>query len=176
MLFNFLGLASLSKGQPSGSIHDYTVRSIDGEKVDLKTFSGKKLLIVNTASKCGFTPQYKDLEALYERYKDRNLVIIGFPSNDFANQEPGTNEEISSFCKQNYGVKFPMMEKISVKGERIHPLYKWLTSKSENGVMNSSVKWNFQKYMIDENGHLVDHVASWRKPNCRKIRKWLERS
>lgn len=176
MLFNFLGLASMSKGQTSGSIHDYTVRSIDGEKVDLKTFSGKKLLIVNTASKCGFTPQYKDLEALYERYKDRNLVIIGFPSNDFANQEPGTNEEISSFCKQNYGVKFPMMEKISVKGERIHPLYKWLTSKSENGVMNSSVKWNFQKYMIDENGHLVDHVASWRKPNCRKIRKWLERS
>ncbi|MDI1354710.1 MAG: glutathione peroxidase [bacterium] len=176
MLFNFLGLPLLTKGQPSSSIHDFTVRSIDGERVDLSTFRGKKILIVNTASKCGFTPQYKQLEELYEKYKEHNFVIIGFPSNDFGKQEPGTNEEISSFCERNYGVKFPMMEKITVIGEGIHPLYKWLTTKSQNGVMNSKVRWNFQKYMIDENGHLVDYVVSWKKPNCRKIEKWLRKS
>ena len=174
MLFNFLGFPYFLKGQPTSCIHDFTVRTIEGQELSLGAFKGKKILIVNTASKCGFTPQYKDLEEVYEKYSDKNFVIIGFPSNDFAKQEPGTNSEISSFCKQNYGVKFPMMEKISVKGDSIHPLYKWLTSKSENGVMNSRVRWNFQKYMIDEEGHLAGYVAPWKKPNCRRITKWLK--
>ena len=129
-------------------------------------------MVVNTASKCGFTPQYKDLEELYTR-EAGNLVIIGFPANNFANQEPGTEAEIREFCTKNYGVTFPMMEKISVKGKDMHPLYKWLTSKELNGVRDSEVKWNFQKYLIDENGKLVDVIYSMEKPGSDKVLKWL---
>ena len=130
-------------------------------------------MIVNTASECGLTPQFKQLQELYEAYKDKNFVIIGFPSNDFGHQDPGKNSEIKSFCERNYGVTFLMMEKITVKGDSIHPIYKWLTSKSENGVMSSHVKWNFQKYLIDEEGHLVDMVLPIKKPDCRRVLRWL---
>ncbi len=129
-------------------------------------------MIVNTASKCGFTPQYKELEEVSLKYKD-NLVVIGFPANNFANQEPGTASEIRKYCTENYGVTFPLMEKISVKGSDMAPIYKWLTSKKENGVMDSEVKWNFQKYLIDENGKLVDVVYSKEKPNSDKISSWI---
>jgi glutathione peroxidase len=129
-------------------------------------------MIVNTASKCGFTPQYKDLEEVYENYRD-NLVIIGFPANNFLNQEPGSASDIRKFCTENYGVTFPMMAKISVKGNDMAPLYKWLTSKAENGVMDSEVKWNFQKYLIDENGKLVDVIYSKDKPSSEKVIAWI---
>jgi glutathione peroxidase len=164
---------SLFKGQPSSSIHQFTANTIEGNTLNFKEFKGKKLLIVNTASKCGLTPQFKELQNLFEKYKSQNFMIIGFPSNDFAKQDPGSNNEIKSFCERNYGVSFLMMEKISVKGDSIHPIYKWLTQKSENGVINSKVKWNFQKYLIDESGFLVDVVSPIKKPNCRKIINWL---
>lgn len=164
----------IKKGKPSSSIHQFRVKTIDGENFDFSSLKGKKILIVNTASKCGFTPQLASLEKLYQTYKDRNFIIIGFPCNQFAAQDPGTNAEIKEFCQKNYGVSFPMMEKINVKGDSICDLYKWLTSKELNGVMSSSVKWNFQKYMIDENGYLVDYVLPFKSPDSGKITKWIE--
>jgi len=155
------------------TFYDFTVKDISGEEFSLSQLKGKKVLVVNTASKCGFTPQYEGLEKLYEKYKGDNFVIIGFPANNFANQEPGTDEEIATFCKKNYGVTFPMMSKISVKGDDQAPLYKWLTSKSENGVEDSKVAWNFQKYMIDENGQLVGHFESNIKPENEKLVSWI---
>ncbi len=162
-------------GKPTSSIHQFKCTSIDGETIDFKSFKGKKIVIVNTASKCGFTPQFKALEELFNNYKDKNLVVIGFPCNQFGSQDPGTSGEIKEFCTRNYGVTFLMMEKVNVKGDSISAIYKWLTDKKENGVMNSSVKWNFQKYMIDENGFLVDYVFSFKSPACRKIISWLEK-
>ena len=129
------------------SIFDFTVETIDGQQFNMADLKGKKIMIVNTASKCGNTPQYKDLELLYKAYKSK-LVIIAFPANNFMNQEPGTNAEIKEFCDSKYGVTFPVMGKISVKGADMHPLYKWLTSKSANGVIDSEVSWNFQKNLI----------------------------
>jgi glutathione peroxidase len=129
--------------------------SITGEKVPLSTYSGKVLLLVNVASRCGLTPQYKELQALYEKYKEKGFVILGFPANNFLGQEPGTNDEIKTFCELNYGVSFPLFEKISVKGDDIHPLYKFLTSKKENSVFDAPVKWNFQKFLTDRQGRLV---------------------
>lgn len=170
-------LISLSfslKGQPNSSIHQFKAINIDGQTIDFKDFKGKKLLIVNTASKCGFTSQLKDLEELYRKYEQKNLMIIGFPCNQFGEQDPGSNVEIKEFCSKNYGVTFLMMEKIDVKGPNINPIYKWLTSKDLNGVMNSEVKWNFQKYLIDENGFLVDYLPSYKKPTSKKIIRWLE--
>ncbi|MGA1976789.1 MAG: glutathione peroxidase [Bacteroidales bacterium] len=152
--------------------YDFKVKTLEGKEFDFSTLKGKKVMIVNTASKCGFTPQYKDLEELYEQYQGK-FEIIGFPANNFANQEPGSDSEIREFCTKNYGVTFPMMEKISVKGDDMHPLYKWLTSKEKNGVMDSQVRWNFQKYLIDENGKLVDVVYSMEKPGSKKIIDWL---
>ncbi|RQO30888.1 glutathione peroxidase [Taibaiella sp. KBW10] len=145
------------------SIYDFKVAALDGATIDFAAFKGKKILIVNTASKCGFTKQYEDLEQLYERYKDQ-LVIVGFPANNFMGQEPGQNEDIAAFCKKNYGVTFPMAAKISVKGKDMAPIYQWLTNKSYNGTESSSVKWNFQKYLIDENGKLVQHFSPATKP------------
>ena len=170
ILYAFIG----RKGTPTSSIHQFRAKNIDGDEVSLSSFKGKKILIVNTASKCGFTPQYKDLEALYEKYKDKNFVIVGFPCNQFGNQEPGNSSDIKSFCTRNYGVTFPMMEKVDVKGNSICDIYNWLTSKDKNGVESSSVKWNFQKYMIDENGFLVGNVNSFKSPNCDKIVNWIE--
>jgi glutathione peroxidase len=155
------------------SFYDFKVKTLDGMEFDFSTLKGKKVMIVNTASKCGFTPQYKDLEALYKQYEGDNFVIIGFPENNFLNQEPGSNTQIREFCTANYGVTFPMMEKISVKGKDMHPLYQWLTSKSKNGVMDSSVRWNFQKYLIDENGKLQEVIYPMEKPNSEKVISWL---
>lgn len=154
------------------SFYDFTVETIDGEQYSLADLKGKKVMIVNTASKCGHTPQYKDLELLNKAYKQK-LVIIGFPANNFMNQEPGTNDDIKEFCDSKYGVTFPMMSKISVKGDDMHPLYKWLTSKSANGVLDSEVAWNFQKYLIDENGNLVGFLKPAVKPLSDEVVNWV---
>ncbi|WP_417854608.1 glutathione peroxidase [Xanthomarina gelatinilytica] len=159
--------------QASASLYDISINSLTGEAIDLSSFKGKKILIVNTASECGFTGQYEGLQELYNTYKDK-LVVIGVPCNQFGGQEPGTASEIQSFCKQNYGVTFLMTEKVDVKGENQHPLYKWLTSKELNGVSSSSVKWNFQKYLIDEKGNLIDYYYSITSPTSTKITKHLK--
>ena len=156
----------------ASSIYDFKVPSLDGNTIDFSKYKGKNILIVNTASQCGFTKQYADLEKLYEKYKG-NLVIIGFPANNFGQQEPGSNAEIKEFCSKNYGVTFPMAEKISVKGEDIHPLFKWLTSKQDNGVMDAEIKWNFTKFLIDKNGKLVAVFPSAVTPMSEEITKYL---
>lgn len=166
-------IALTAMAQTSKTLYDFKVKAIDGNNFDLKKLKGKKVLVVNVASKCGLTPQYKELEALYKKYGGEEFIIIGFPANNFGSQEPGTNTEIAEFCSLNYGVTFPMMEKISVKGDDIHPLYKWLTQKSENGKMDAPVQWNFQKFMIDEKGNLVDMVPPKEKPNSEKIINWI---
>jgi glutathione peroxidase len=153
----------LSFVQTVPNVYQFKVASIDGGTIDLSQYKGKKILIVNVASKCGFTPQYQDLEKLYEKYKDK-MVIVGFPANNFMGQEPGTNEEIKQFCTSKYNVSFPMASKISVKGDDMAPLYKWLTSKSLNGVEDSKVGWNFNKYLIDEKGNYIAHFVSKVKP------------
>ncbi len=137
------------------TIYQFKVTDLSGDPFDFASLKGKKILIVNTASKCGLTPQYKDLEAVYKEYKDKGFVIVGFPANNFASQEPGTNKEIETFCQQNYGVTFPMMDKVSVKGDDMCEVYKFLTQKSKNGLQDSEVEWNFQKYLINEKGELV---------------------
>ncbi len=140
------------------SIYDFKVEGLEGGTIDFSKFKGKKILIVNTASKCGYTPQYADLEKLYEQYKDK-LVIVGFPANNFMFQEPKGNKEIAEFCQKNYGVSFPMAAKISVKGKDMAPIYRWLTNMDYNHHENTSVSWNFQKYLIDEKGNLVAMFA-----------------
>jgi len=160
-------------GMAQKTFHEFTVKTLEGKDFDLSQLKGKKVLVVNTASKCGFTPQYEGLEKLYEQYGGDDFVVIGFPANNFMKQEPGTNEEIREFCTKNYGVTFPMMAKISVKGDDMHPLYQWLTRKDQNGVMDSKVKWNFQKYLIDENGRLVDMKESKVKPMSEEILAWV---
>jgi glutathione peroxidase len=155
------------------SIHSFTVKSIDGKNLNLASFKGKKILIVNTASKCGYTPQYEGLEKVYEQYKDK-LVILGFPCNQFGGQEPGTNEEIVDFCKKNYGVSFPLADKIDVKGSNIAPIYQWLTSKSKNGILDASISWNFNKFLIDENGKMIAYFPSNVKPDSDAILSYLK--
>jgi glutathione peroxidase len=155
------------------NFHSFTVTDIDGNEISLSEFKGKKVLVVNVASKCGFTKQYEGLQKLFEEYGGDDFVIVGFPANNFLKQEPGTNEEIKEFCTLNYGVTFPMMAKISVKGNDIHPLYAWLTKKENNGVMDAKVSWNFQKFMIDENGNLVDYASPKTKPYDEKIVSWI---
>lgn len=164
-----------SSGAVSGntSIHQFKVTDIDGKEFDLAALKGKKVMVVNTASKCGLTPQYEQLEAVYDQFKDSNFVIIGFPANNFMSQEPGSNEEIAEFCQKNYGVSFPMMSKISVKGADMHPVYKFLTQKSLNGVEDSEVKWNFQKYLLDEKGKLVKVIPPGTKPDDASILQWI---
>lgn len=160
----------------SMNFYDFKVNDISEQPFDLSSLKGKKLIVVNTASKCGLTPQYETLEEVYQKYGGDNFAIIGFPANNFGAQEPGSNEEISSFCSKNYGVTFQMMSKISVKGDDIHPLYKWLTNKSENGVEDAPVTWNFQKFMIDENGNYVGMVSPQESPASETIIKWIEES
>jgi glutathione peroxidase len=167
----FFGMISGISAQKN--FHGFKVGTLEGEPFDLASLKGKKVLVVNTASKCGLTPQYEDLQALYEKYGGDNFEIIGFPANNFMSQEPGTHEEIREFCTENYGVTFPMMEKISVKGEDVHEVYRWLTQKSENGVMDSKVSWNFQKYLIDEDGNLVDMFSPRTKPDDDEIVGWI---
>lgn len=157
------------------TIYQFQVKDIQGNDFDFASLKGKKIMVVNTASKCGLTPQYEKLEALYEKYKDNNFVIIGFPANDFMSQEPGSNQEIESFCKMNYGVSFPMMSKISVKGKDMHPVYHFLTEKDKNGLEDSKVEWNFQKYLIDENGHLEKVISPRIQPDDESITSWIEK-
>ena len=158
----------------TNSIHQFKVTDINGKEFDMSTLKGKKVLVVNTASKCGLTPQYEQLQELYEKYKDKGFTIVGFPANDFMNQEPGSREEIQEFCTVNYGVTFKMMDKVSTKGKEQSPIYQWLTQKSKNGVKDSEVSWNFQKYLIDEDGKLVDFVAPKESPMSDKIVDWIK--
>ncbi|NCU37389.1 MAG: glutathione peroxidase [Bacteroidales bacterium] len=171
-IFTFLMVLSIA-AVAQENIYAFKVNTLQGEPYDLSQLKGKKVLIVNTASKCGLTPQYEALQALWEKYGGEDFVIVGFPANNFMNQEPGTSEEIAAFCSENYGVTFPMMEKISVKGDDMHPLYQWLTQKSKNGVEDSEVSWNFQKYLIDEKGHLVKMVSPRTKPDSPEIVSWI---
>jgi glutathione peroxidase len=155
------------------SVHPISIKSISGEQIKLESYKGKYILFVNVASKCGFTSQYKDLQELHKKYKEQ-LVIIGLPCNQFGGQEPGTHEEIETFCKNNYGVEFLITEKLDVKGKEQHELYTWLTQEELNGVKSSTVKWNFQKYLVDKNGRLVDVYYSTTKPMSEKILKRIK--
>ena len=168
-----IGKAQTKKQMNDQTIYQFEVEDITGKAFPLSSLQGKKVMIVNTASKCGLTPQYKELEALYQQYKDKDFVIIGFPANNFLKQEPGTNEEIATFCQVNYGVSFPMMSKISVKGKDMHPLYQFLTQKSKNGVMDSKVSWNFQKYLIGKDGHLEKVIDPKTLPNDPEVIQWI---
>jgi len=167
-MFSILLFCMSLFSQNVSTVYDFSIKDIDGKEIHLKDYKGKKILLVNVASKCGYTPQYEGLQKLYEQNKD-NLIIIGLPCNQFMHQEPGTNQEIKSFCSKNYGVTFPITEKINVKGEEIHPLYKWLTTKELNGVEDSKVKWNFQKYLIDEEGKLLHMFGTKVKPLSEEI-------
>ena len=157
-----------------GSIYDFKVPALDDSVIDFAQFNGKKILIVNTASKCGFTPQYDALEKLSEKYKGQ-LVIVGFPANNFFFQEPGDNDKIATFCRKNYGVTFPMAAKVSVKGRGMAPIYRWLTERVYNGYADSKVKWNFQKYLINENGELVNIFYSATTPDDPKVIAAIEK-
>ena len=154
------------------TIYKFKVESLDGGTINFKKFKGKKILIVNTASKCGYTIQYEELQKLYTQYSN-NLVIVGFPANNFGGQEPGSKTEIKEFCKKNYGVTFPMADKVSVKGDDIAPIFKWLTHKDENGVLDAEIKWNFTKFLLDENGVLIAKFDSKVKPMSQDITKYL---
>lgn len=158
---------------PVTSLYDIEINSLTGDPINLDDFKGKKILFVNVASKCGFTPQYAGLQKLYETYQDK-LMIIGVPCNQFGGQEPGDAEQIENFCSVNYGVTFLITEKVDVKGENQHPLYSWLTDKEKNGAQNSSVKWNFQKYLVDEQGQFVNYWNSMTKPMSDKITQHLK--
>lgn len=157
----------------SVTIHGFKVPGLAGATIDFAEFKGKKIMVVNTASKCGLTPQYEALERIYRKYGDR-LVVVGFPSNDFLFQEPGTDADIAEFCRRNYGVSFPMAAKVEVKGRRQAPVYQWLTNKRLNGIESSAVTWNFQKYVLDENGKLVRHFSPQTDPDDPEIIKWIE--
>lgn len=156
----------------SGSIHQFKVKSIDGSTIDFSTFKGKKILVVNTASKCGYTPQYEALQKVYDQYKGK-LVIVGFPANNFGGQEPGSDTEISEFCKARFGVTFPLASKVSVKGDDMAPIYQWLTQKSQNGVLDTQIGWNFGKFLLDENGQLLAYYPSKVTPDSEEIVKHL---
>ena len=172
ILMAFFGLFS-SQAQQAKSIHSFKVKALDGKTIDFSKFKGKKILIVNTASECGFTPQYEGLQKLYETYKDQ-LVIVGFPANNFGGQEPGSNEEIGAFCKKNYGVTFPMAVKVSVKGKDIAPIFKFLTDKKLNGVKSTTILWNFEKFLLNEKGELIDTFVSTTKPTSESITKYFK--
>lgn len=167
-------VSTILTAQNMKSIHQFKVTDLYGESFDFSTLKGKKIMVVNTASECGLTPQYEQLQAIYEKYKDKNFVIVGFPANNFGAQEPGSDKEIAAFCKKNYGVTFPMMSKISVKGNDMHELYQFLTQKSQNGLEDSEVKWNFQKYLLNERGNLVKVIGPQVLPDDESIIKWIE--
>ena len=156
------------------TIYQFKIEDLSGNTFDFSTLKGKKILVVNTASECGLTPQYEQLQSIYEKYKDKNFVIVGFPANNFGAQEPGTNQEIATFCQQNFGVSFPMMAKISVKGGDMHSVYQFLTQKDKNGLQDSEVQWNFQKYLINENGELAKVVSPRTLPTDAEITNWIE--
>jgi len=172
ILITFI-VASIFVSAQTNSFHNFTVTDIYGEPYDLSQLKGKKVLVVNVASQCGLTPQYKQLQELYEKYENRDFVIIAFPCNDFGGQEPGTNDDIIDFCEINYGVTFPLMNKVVVKGNNKAPVYKWLTEKQENGIMDAEITWNFQKFMIDENGGLVDCIQP-QSTFVDRVSEWIE--
>lgn len=167
-------LTARSQKLKNETIYQFKVTNLEGEEFNFEQLKGKKIMIVNTASKCGLTPQYKKLQALYEKYRDMDFVIVGFPANNFLFQEPGTNEEIAIFCEKNYGVTFPMMSKISVKGKNMHPIYAFLTQESKNGTISSSVSWNFQKYLINSDGRLAKVVSPRTQPDDPSVISWIE--
>ena len=156
------------------TIYQFKVEDLDGNAFDFASLKGKKILVVNTASECGLTPQYEQLQTIYEKYKDKNFVIVGFPANNFGSQEPGSNTEIATFCQKNYGVTFPMMSKISVKGKDMHAVYQFLTQKAKNGLQDSDVEWNFQKYLINVNGELAKVILPRVLPTDAEITNWIE--
>lgn len=167
-------LAAISASFTSSAyknLYQFSVKTLDGQQFNFADLKGKKVMIVNTASECGYTPQYVGLEGVYQQYKEKKFVVIGFPCNDFGAQEPGTNAEIKAFCTKNYGVTFPVMDKISIKTS---PVYQWLTSKKENGVLDAVVKWNFNKFLIDEKGQVVKHLPSSVEPTDPQITNWIE--
>ncbi|GGH02741.1 glutathione peroxidase [Polaribacter pacificus] len=172
IFYTFLFTGILNAQTMKTALYDIKIKGADEKEIDFKQFKGKKILFVNVASECGFTPQYEGLQELYDTYKE-NLMIVGVPCNQFGGQEPGTLAQIQSFCSTNYGVTFLLTEKVDVKGADQHPLYQWLTNKELNGVKNSSVKWNFQKYLVDEQGQLIDYYFSITKPMSKKITKHL---
>ncbi|MBP6038986.1 MAG: glutathione peroxidase [Flavobacterium sp.] len=167
-------ITTIATSMTKETIYQFKVQDLAGDEFDFATLKGKRIIIVNTASECGLTPQYEQLQAVYNQYKDQNLVIVGFPANNFGSQEPGSNAQIASFCQKNYGVTFPMMAKISVKGNDMHPVYQFLTQKAKNGLEDSSVQWNFQKYLINSNGELEKVVAPSTLPTDAEIINWIE--
>jgi len=169
LLFTLITTSTMAQG----NFHQFKATTIDGRELDFATLKGKKVLVVNTASKCGLTPQYESLQELYNKFGGAKFEIIGFPANNFAGQEPGSNAEVAEFCQKNYGVTFTMMEKISVKGKDIHPIYQWLTEKAKNGVADNKVSWNFQKFLVDENGNLVKSIGPQTSPVDDEILTWL---
>lgn len=156
------------------TIYQFKVEDLSGKQFDFASLKGKKIMIVNTASKCGNTPQYKDLEAIYKEYKSKGFVVVGFPANNFGSQEPGTNKEIAAFCQLNYGVSFPMMDKVSVKGNDMCAVYQFLTQKSKNGLKDSQVEWNFQKYLLNEKGELEKVISPQTQPKDAEIVNWIK--
>lgn len=179
MCLSLLGVSSMQffpaeeTKQSMKSFHDFTVQTLEGETFHLSSLEGKKVMVVNTASECGYTPQYAQLQELYEAHGGETFEIVGFPANNFGAQEPGSNEEIGQFCQKNYGVTFPMMAKISVVGEDQHPLYHWLCEKALNGVSDNEVKWNFHKFLIDENGMLVKELGTTVEPIEPQVIDWI---
>lgn len=167
-------ITTIAASMTKETIYQFKVQDLSGNEFDFATLKGKKIIIVNTASECGLTPQYEQLQGVYNQYKDQNVVIVGFPANNFGAQEPGSNAQIASFCQKNYGVTFPMMAKISVKGNDMHPVYQFLTQKAKNGLEDSSVQWNFQKYLINSNGELEKVIAPSTLPTDAEIINWIE--
>lgn len=170
-----IGQPATEQSTPAMSFHELSATDINGKTISFSEFKDKKVLVVNTASECGYTKQYAQLQELYEMYKDKGLVVIGFPCNDFGGQEPGSEADIAAFCEKNFGVTFPLMSKISVKGDDTSPVYKWLTSKEQNGVLDAKVKWNFHKFLIDEQGRMVAEHGSGTKPLDDEILSWLDK-
>ena len=173
LLLTVTGVFSQNQPTMEQTIYQFSVTDLYGDTFDFESLKGKKIMVVNTASKCGLTPQYEQLQAVYEKYGGDDFVIVGFPANNFLSQEPGSDEEIASFCQKNYGVTFPMMSKISVKGDDMHPVYQFLTQKNRNGVIDSKVGWNFQKYLIDENGQLSKIIDPRTLPNDPEVINWI---
>ncbi|MGL4908359.1 MAG: glutathione peroxidase [Bacteroidales bacterium] len=174
MLISLLSAMVLCAQAQSSSFYDLKATTLNGKSFDFSSLKGKRVLLVNTASKCGLTPQYEGLQKLHKEYAGKDFIIIGFPSNDFGKQEPGTHEEIGNFCQKNYGVEFQMMEKVVVKGEDMSPVYQWLTQKKKNGVLDSEVTWNFQKYLIDEKGELIGVIEPREKPESERILNFIK--
>ena len=172
-LISIMSITLNSQTMVNNSIHQFKVADIYGDIFDFSKLKGKKVMIVNTASKCGLTFQYEALQKLYSQYKDLNFIVIGFPSNDFLWQEPGSNDEIIDFCEENYGVTFPMMSKVTVKGSKKHPIYQFLTQKSENNFKDSRVTWNFQKYLINKDGRIEKIISPRTRPDSEEVVSWI---